>query len=84
MHPYKEEGQVRTFSKDVKEHSLVWHRDREDRIVEVIEGTGWRFQFDNDIPQAMEGKTFFIPKGTYHRIIKGETDLIINVKKLVY
>ena len=24
---------IRTFSQDVDEHELVWHRDREDRII---------------------------------------------------
>lgn len=31
----------RTFSQDVDNDELVWHRDREDREVEVIGETNW-------------------------------------------
>ena len=46
MNPYQEIQQgeitVRTFKKDVQDDELVWHRDREDREVKVIKGSGWQ------------------------------------------
>jgi len=79
--PYQEEGEIRYFSSTLTEDDLVWHKDREDRIVEVLESTDWQFQFDNNIPQQLNSR-LFIPKETYHRIIKGTGDLKIKVTKL--
>lgn len=79
--PYIEEEEIRYFSSTLTEDDLVWHKDREDRVVEVLESTDWQFQFDNDIPQQLNSR-LFIPKETYHRIIKGTGDLKIKVIKL--
>ena len=79
--PYTEQGEVRTFTQDVKEEELVWHQDREDRVIDVHHTTDWMFQFDNQLPGKIT-RLLFIPKNTYHRLIKGTGDLIIRVKKL--
>jgi len=79
--PYQEEGEIRTFSENVQEFELVWHRDKEDRIVYPLHSTDWKFQLDNDIPRTIE-KEIFIPKETYHRLIKGSGDLKVSIKKL--
>ena len=79
--PYIEEGEVRTFTQDISEEELVWHRDREDRIIDPVESTNWMFQFDNELPKKIT-RLLFIPKGTYHRVIKGTGELKIRVKKL--
>lgn len=79
--PFKEEGEIRTFSENVKDFELVWHRDKEDRIVTPLHKTDWKFQLDNDIPRSLE-KEIFIPRETYHRLIKGTGDLKVRVKKL--
>ena len=78
--PYIEEGEIREFNDDVTQDDLVWHRDREDREVEVVGETNWMFQFDNELPFIMEGK-FTIPMGVYHRVIKGDGDLKLKIKK---
>ena len=70
----------RTFYQDVDNDELVWHRDREDREVQVIGETDWMFQFDDELPFQMEGK-IFIPMGVYHRVIKGSGDLKLKIKK---
>jgi hypothetical protein len=79
----KEEANVfiRTFSSDTEEEYLLWHRDREDRIIESLEETDWLFQLDNQLPQKIEGQ-IFIPKEIYHRLIKGSGDLKIKLIKL--
>jgi len=79
--PYVEEGEIRTFSEDVQEFELVWHRDKEDRIVTPLQKTDWKFQLDNDIPRTIE-KEIFIPKETYHRLIKGTDNLKVRIKKI--
>ena len=79
--PYLEEKDIRTFSQDVNQFELVWHRDKEDRIVTPLHETDWKFQIDNDIPRVI-AKEIFIPKETYHRLIKGSGDLKVKVKKL--
>ena len=80
--PYIDKSNTRTFSKDVDEMSLIWHTDQEDRTVTVLEGKGWQFQRDNELPLALsEGDNIFIPKGQIHRIIKGQTDLKLKIEK---
>ena len=73
---------IREFSADVDEIELIWHTDREDRVVSVIEGNGWKFQFDEELPIEMkDGIDITIPKGVIHRVIKGKGPLKIKVFK---
>ena len=73
---------LREFSADVDEMELIWHEDRENRIVSVVEGNGWKFQFDEELPIEMEdGIDITIPKGVIHRVIKGKGPLKIKVFK---
>lgn len=80
---YKRHGLlIREFSKDVDSSELVWHRDKEDRLVVVKEGTGWMLQAENKLPESLsEGSIHFIPRNTYHRIIKGSTSLVIEIEE---
>lgn len=74
---------VRTFSTEINSDELVWHRDRKDRRVYIIEGTGWEFQLDNKLPIKLSpGDEIFIPKEVYHRIKKGTTALKIFIEEL--
>lgn len=76
---------IRKFSFDVDPEELVWHRDREDRYVEVLDGKGWSIQYDNKIPMNLaSGDCFFIKKNSWHRIIKGSSDLIIKISEKPY
>lgn len=85
--PYNEvsEGNntyIREFSVDTNSSELVWHRDKEDREVTILEGSGWKFQYDNELPfELNEGDTINIKKLEYHRIIKGNTNLKIRLLK---
>lgn len=72
---------IREFSTDVDIHELEWHIDKEDRIVEVVENSGWEIQLDNQLPKLLNDK-LFIPKETYHRVIKGTGKLIVKITKL--
>lgn len=72
---------IRKFSENVENSELVWHRDKEDRIVESVAYTDWMIQIDNQLPIPLTERTL-IPKDVYHRVIKGSGDLIVRVKKL--
>ena len=73
---------LREFSANVDEMDLIWHEDREDRIVHVLEGNKWKFQFDEQLPfEMLDGIDIIIPKGIIHRIIKGDGPLKIKVYK---
>tara|TARA_Y100001937_G_scaffold66707_1_gene91215 strand:+ start:764 stop:1360 length:597 start_codon:yes stop_codon:yes gene_type:complete len=72
---------IRTFSNETDNNELVWHRDKEDRIVESIGNTNWMIQLDNELPKPLTERTF-IPKEVYHRVIKGDGDLKVRIKKL--
>jgi len=72
----------RTFHESTEDGDFMWHRDREDRIVESVGETNWLIQLDNEVPKSLNEKTF-IPMGVYHRIIKGTGDVTVRVKKLV-
>jgi hypothetical protein len=78
----KDEGvYIRKFSNTVDESELVWHRDKEDRIVESIGDTDWMIQLDNQLPISLTDRVY-IPKEIYHRVIKGSGELIVKIKKL--
>ena len=76
----KEEGYIiREFSQDTPSFELVWHRDKEDRIVQAAHDSDWQFQLDNEVPQRLSKNKLFIPKETYHRLIKGTGDLVVKI-----
>lgn len=72
---------IRVFSENTESDELKWHRDREDRLVTVLEGQGWEIQMDNELPKKLEvSQKFLIPEGVYHRIIKGQGDLKVSIE----
>ena len=84
--PYSENQEngyiIREFSQDISSFELVWHRDKEDRYVQAIHDTDWKFQLDNELPQKITKNKLFIPKETYHRLIKGSGNLSVKIFKL--
>jgi len=85
VNPYTEQKvdsntYLRTFSADIPETDLIWHLDREDRVIEATHMTDWFFQFDNELPISLNN-SITIPKNTFHRIIKGTDDCTIRIKK---
>jgi hypothetical protein len=84
MRPYKElqtqEHLYRKFTQDISEDELVWHRDRNDREVTIMDSTDWMFQFEDQLPFTLKD-TLFIPKDTYHRLIKGTGTLNVQIQE---
>ena len=73
---------IREFAANTDPMSLIWHEDQEDRIVEILTGNGWKFQFDEDLPfEMVTGDKINIPKGFLHRVIKGKNNLKIKIYK---
>jgi quercetin dioxygenase-like cupin family protein len=86
MKAYKEvlnnNSRVREFKVNTPNKEFVWHRDEKDRYVTVLEGEGWHFQLDNELPLELQKKdVIFIPKQKYHRVLKGKTDLLIKIEE---
>ena len=79
--PYRDVGVVRIFSSEVDVEELVWHHDKENRKITVLEGEGWQFQFNGSLPfELKQNQIFDIPEMMYHRVIKGKTDLVLKIK----
>ena len=76
---------IRKFSQNIDPIELMWHRDDEDRNIEVIEcGKGWKFQFDEELPLELKPETsIFITRHEWHRLHKGENNLILKINKYV-
>jgi len=71
---------IRRFDPSYPEHLYKWHWDAEDRTIEVLEDSDWRFQYDNEMPIPMvTGVDIKIHKGVIHRIIKGTTPLSVKI-----
>ncbi len=78
----KDNKLIREFKENTDSKELVWHRDREDRDVRVLSSNGWKLQLDNQLPIRLEeGETYFIEKFLFHRVIKGEGDLVVEITK---
>lgn len=75
---------IREFDPQESSEDFVWHRDHQDRRIKVINGCGWLFQFDNDLPFFInKDDELFVPKMVYHRIIPGTTPLRIEIDEQV-
>jgi alkylated DNA nucleotide flippase Atl1 len=73
---------IREFNENIDPTELLWHRDLNSRTVTVLEGNGWYFQRDNELPlELKEGVRIFIPKLEWHRVIKGNSLLKIKIEE---
>jgi len=71
---------LREFKEEVDTEELIWHRDRNDRVVEVVKSNNWLLQLDNQLPIRLEeGKKYLIPKKVYHRVHKGTSNLVVKI-----
>ena len=58
----------------------MWHRDDEDRTVEILGETDWKLQLDNELPTSLN-ESIFIPRHHWHRVIKGNGNLKLKIYK---
>jgi gentisate 1,2-dioxygenase len=72
---------LRTFAPNTAHDELIWHRDKEHRIVQVLEGKGWMMQVDGRLPVPMTpGEVHVIPKETWHRVIREDSATHLTVE----
>jgi hypothetical protein len=71
---------IREFSKNIDPIDLMWHRDDEDRLIEIIGNTDWQLQLENQLPTSLN-KPLYIPKHCWHRVIKGTGSLHLKIYK---
>ena len=72
---------IREFNENIDPIELLWHRDNEDRTVEILGETDWKVQLDNELPTSLN-ESIFIPKHHWHRVIKGNGNLKLKIYKL--
>ena len=85
--PFKEQKDgkfvIRTFSKELKNEELVWHRDAEDRIIIPLHESDWKIQLDDELPKNLNiNEPILIESEQFHRLIKGDGNLEIKIYKL--
>ena len=85
MHPYTDieitdKHIIREFGENIDPIELMWHRDDENRTIEIIGNTDWKLQLDNSLPTSLQER-IFIPKHEWHRVIKGTKTLKLKIYK---
>jgi hypothetical protein len=87
MNPYNDirltrQTLLREFNARIDDIEYTWHRDEDDRIIEVFSGAGWQLQLDNQLPVLLEaGYKYHIPAGMWHRLHKGQDNLTILISE---
>jgi hypothetical protein len=71
---------IREFDENIDPVELLWHRDDENRTIEIIGKTNWQVQLDNELPTSLN-KSIFIPRHCWHRVIKGSGKLQLKIYK---
>ena len=71
---------IREFNENADPIELLWHRDLEDRTIEILEETNWKIQLENHLPTSLKER-IFIPKYEWHRVIKGTGNLKLKIHK---
>jgi len=69
---------IREFNENIDPIELMWHRDDEDRTIEILGETNWGVQLDNELPTSLN-QPIFIPRHRWHRVIKGDGNLRLKI-----
>ena len=71
---------IREFNENIDPIELMWHRDDENRLIEIIGNTDWKIQLENQLPTSIN-QPIFISKHEWHRVIKGTGTLKLKIHK---
>lgn len=71
---------IREFNENIDPIELLWHRDDEDRTIEILGETNWKLQLDDELPTSLN-QPIFIPRHHWHRVIKGDGNLKLKIYK---
>ncbi len=69
---------IREFNENIDPIELLWHRDDEDRTVEIIGETNWGIQLDNKLPTSLN-QPICIERHQWHRVSKGTGTLKLKI-----
>tara|TARA_R100000900_G_scaffold144022_1_gene127607 strand:+ start:695 stop:997 length:303 start_codon:yes stop_codon:yes gene_type:complete len=69
---------IREFGEDIDPIELMWHRDDEDRTIEILGDTDWSIQLDNQLPTSLNER-IFIKRHKWHRVVKGTGTLKLKI-----
>lgn len=71
---------IREFDNNIDPIELLWHRDNENRTIEIIGNTDWQIQLENQLPTSLN-TPIFIERHQWHRVIKGTGNLRLKIYK---
>jgi hypothetical protein len=75
---------IREFNENIDPIELLWHRDLNSRKITILEGEGWKFQKEDELPLDLKkGDIIFISAKEWHRIFIGNTTLKIKIEENV-
>ena len=85
MKHYEQINDIRTINNDTKH--FVWHKDKYDRVIYIIDGFDWFLQMEHEIPYKMrKNQNQYIKKEVWHRIFctnsNEDNDLVISILEL--
>ena len=69
---------IREFGDGIDPIELMWHRDNEDRTIEILGDTDWSIQLDNQLPTSLNER-IFIKRHQWHRVVKGTGTLKLKI-----
>ena len=69
---------IREFGDDIDPIELMWHRDNEDRTIEILGETDWAIQLEDNLPTSLNSR-IFIKRHEWHRVIKGTGKLTLKI-----
>jgi hypothetical protein len=73
---------IREFDDNIDPIELLWHRDLKSRTVTILEGQGWKFQKENELPLELnKGDVISIQAKEWHRIFIGKTTLKLKIEE---
>lgn len=85
--PYKDKqitgkSFTRVFSVSLPSEEFKWHRDSLDRFITVLNGVGWYYQLDNQLPTLLKpGDVIEIRSEVWHRVLPGVSDLEVLIEE---
>ena len=69
---------IREFGDDIDPIELMWHRDDQDRTIEILGETDWAIQLEDSLPTSLNSR-IFIKRHEWHRVIKGTGNLLLKI-----
>lgn len=74
---------LREFKRNTDPDELIWHQDLNDRQILVIKSGGWKLQVEEGLPFPLrEGLTYWVPAHTWHRVIRGHDNLVVEIEEI--